>query len=118
LMLRVPLDDLCAGERELPREAAHYVAKVHRLERGDRVVAFDPAARSEAEGEVLAVSGARVTVRLEAPRAATRVAVRSVTVIQSVAKGGKLDDVVRDATELGATRVVLALAARSVRRPA
>jgi 16S rRNA (uracil1498-N3)-methyltransferase len=51
-----------------------------------------------------------------APRAAARPA-RAVTLIQGIGKGDKLDAIVRDATELGATGVVPALCERSVARP-
>jgi len=111
-MLRVPLSDLSSGERALPREQDRYVTRVHRLALGDRFLAFDPAARLEAEVEIVALAPARVVVG--PPRAAELVATRSVTVVQCLAKGAKLDAVVRDATELGATRIVFAEAERSV----
>ena len=49
-------------------------------------------------------------------REASRVARREVCVVQAIGKGTKLDAVVRDATELGATRIVPAVADRSVKR--
>ena len=113
--LRVPLSPLQAGERELPEEQARYVRRVHRLAVGDRFLAFDPEARLEAVAEILAGDRA-VRVRLEPPRPARLVALRPLTVVQSLAKGTKVDDVVRDATELGATEVVVAVAERSVKR--
>lgn len=97
--LRVPLKGLAPGERLLPEDAARYVLRVHRMSRGQRFVAFDPEARLECEAELLDDR----RVRLMAPRTATLVATRSVTVIQCLAKAGKLDRVVREATELGAT---------------
>jgi 16S rRNA (uracil1498-N3)-methyltransferase len=59
-----------------------------------------------------------VTARIGEPRAASRCPRRRVTLIQGVGKGDKMDAVVRDATELGATRIVPMIAARSVARPA
>jgi 16S rRNA (uracil1498-N3)-methyltransferase len=114
-MLRVPLDDLRAGERRLDAEASRYLAKVHRLRPGDRFVAFDPAARLEADGELVAAGRAAV-VRLSSPRAASNVTTRSIEVIQGLPKGSKIDAIVRDATELGATRITIATTARSLRR--
>jgi len=43
---------------------------------------------------------------------------RRVTLLQGLCKGEKFDDIVRDATELGASRVVPVIAERSVARPA
>jgi 16S rRNA (uracil1498-N3)-methyltransferase len=113
--LRVPLSRLAAGERELDAEQARYVSHVHRLGAGDRLLLFDPEARLEAEAQIVAC-GRAVRLRLDEPRPATLVAHRPVTVIQSLAKGTKVDDVVRDATELGATAVLVAEARRSVKR--
>jgi 16S rRNA (uracil1498-N3)-methyltransferase len=113
--LRVPLDELAQGERELDAQAARYVARVHRLAPGDRFVAFDPQRRLEAEARVVTVER-RVRVELGPPRAATAVAERTLMVVQALAKGTKIDAIVRDATELGATHVVVVAAERSVKR--
>jgi 16S rRNA (uracil1498-N3)-methyltransferase len=115
--LRVPLDGITEGERELPEETARYVARVHRRAVGDELLAFDPERAIEAEGVVVAVGKSHCRVRFEAPRPASRTAARSVTLVQCVGKGDKLDAVVRDATELSATRVVPAVAERSVSQP-
>jgi 16S rRNA (uracil1498-N3)-methyltransferase len=111
----LPLGLLAAGERELAPGPARYLTRVHRLAPQDRFLAFDPEKRLEADAEVLAV-GRRVTVRLGPTRQATAVPARPVTVIQAAGKGGKVDAVVRDATELGATSVVVVVTERSVRQ--
>ncbi len=110
-MLRLALEGLQEGERELSREARKYL-RVRRLEKGDAFVAFDPVARLEAEGVVLAAG----RVSLQAPRAASALPSSPIVVIQCTCKGGKLDQVVRDATELGATCIVAAVAERSIKR--
>lgn len=114
--LRVPLGDLSAGERAIDGEAASYVARVHRLGKGDALVLFDPARAVEADAEIVDAGRKAVIVRVSEPRAAPRPA-RSITLIQGVGKGDKLDAIVRDATELGATAIVPALCDRSVARP-
>ncbi len=111
-MLRVALTGLQEGEQELSSEARKYL-RVRRMKSGDKILAFDPEARLEAEGVV--VAGERVC--LQAPRAATALPALPIVVIQCTCKGGKLDQVVRDATELGATSVVAAVGERSVKRP-
>lgn len=114
--LRVPIDEIAAGDRALPDEAASYVARVHRLGPGDRLVLFDPERALEADAEIVEAGKRSVVVRTFAPRPAVRAA-RSITLIQGVAKGDKMDAIVRDATELGATTIVPALCERSVARP-
>ncbi|MEZ4313975.1 MAG: hypothetical protein R3F14_38630 [Polyangiaceae bacterium] len=59
--LRVPVELCGAGEIELSKEAAVYVARVHRLGEGDAFTAFDPERAVEAEAVVVSVGagGAR-----------------------------------------------------------
>ncbi len=121
--LRVPLAELEPGEVTLPAEAARYLVRVRRLVPGDRVIAFDPSSAREAEAELLAAPsgpGASRAARLRVGelRPASLRPTRELGLIQAVGKGRKLDAVVRDATELGATSIVPAIAERSVKRPA
>jgi 16S rRNA (uracil1498-N3)-methyltransferase len=112
--LRVPLDGLTAGERTLDGDAAHYVVRVHRLAAGDVFLAFDPSACTEADATVLAVAKRGVRCRLEAPRAAARLGLSGVTLVVCATKGDKLDEVVRAATALGASRISIVESERSV----
>lgn len=112
-IVRVYLPSLCAGERSLDAAASRYLRRVHRLGPGGRFVAFDPEARLEAEGEIVG-DGARV--RLAEPRPASRVAGLDVSLLQGFGKGDKVDQVVRDATALGARRVIVVETERSVVR--
>lgn len=115
MMLRVPLPGLVEGERQLDAAAARYVTRVHRLRRGDCFVAFDPEERLEADTEILE-SGRRVRVRFGPPRASTAVAMRKIAVLQASVTASKLDQVVRDATELGATEVVMIATDRALEK--
>jgi 16S rRNA (uracil1498-N3)-methyltransferase len=91
-----------------------HLARVLRLGPGDTVVATDGAGhdytvrldvvRPRAAGVVVAVAEAAA----ESPLA--------ITLVQGLPKGDKLETIVRAATELGVTRVVPALAARTVVR--
>jgi 16S rRNA (uracil1498-N3)-methyltransferase len=114
-LLRVPATDLAEGERVLPREAASYVVNVHRLAPGARFLLFDPEARVECEA-TLERTGRDVVARLDPPRPATNVPSFATAVVQCVGKADKLDQVVRDATELGMTELLPAISARSVAR--
>jgi 16S rRNA (uracil1498-N3)-methyltransferase len=111
-MKRAPIADLAAGERTLPEDVAHHLLRVLRLGVGDRFVAFDVERRIEADAIVLELEPPRV--RIEGMRPASVVAPRELVLIYALAKGDKVDDVVRDATELGATRIIIARTERSV----
>jgi 16S rRNA (uracil1498-N3)-methyltransferase len=111
--VRVALERLSAGERSLDGAAAHYLGRVHRLGAGDRFTAFDPSARREADVEIVAVERGVLRCRCSEPRPARVVGEPGLTLIQCLAKGEKLDDVVRSATALGVSTVVLAESERS-----
>jgi 16S rRNA (uracil1498-N3)-methyltransferase len=113
-VLRVPVDELAAGEIVLDPEASRYVARVRRVGEGERILLFDPKSSREATALVLGVDRAGVRCRVGAPRASTAVPHRKTTLLQGLGKGDKMDAIVRDATELGATRVVAVETARSV----
>jgi 16S rRNA (uracil1498-N3)-methyltransferase len=114
--LRVPVTKLAAGERALDDEPSRYVARVHRAAAGDALVLFDGDAKLEADARIVSIDDGRVRVAIEAPRAASRVAQREIVLVQAIGKGDKLDAIVRDATELGATRIVPVETARTIVR--
>ncbi|MFO0759887.1 MAG: RsmE family RNA methyltransferase [Byssovorax sp.] len=116
-LLRVPLALGEADAYALPAETAIYVTRVHRLGEGDRFLAFDPERAIEAEAELVEVSKKGARARLGPRRPASVRAPRAVTLLQGLGKGDKMDAIARDATELGATRIVPVICARSVSRP-
>jgi 16S rRNA (uracil1498-N3)-methyltransferase len=113
---RVPLSNVGVGDRRLDGATAHYVAHVLRLGVGGVFTAFDSAAVREADAVVIHVERDSVVIRLGTVREGALRAPRSITWVQGLAKGDKCDAVVRDATELGATRIVLSATRRSVIR--
>lgn len=106
--------ELGAGRRALDEEASRYVARVRRLDRGAPLLLFDPSRQLEADATVLEVRP-RVVVDVGPTRAAARLGV-PLTLVLGVAKGDKVDDVLRAATALGIELVWLAETARSVPR--
>ncbi|MGH7269746.1 MAG: RsmE family RNA methyltransferase, partial [Polyangiaceae bacterium] len=64
--------------------------------------------------ETIWTDGESISVRVGALRRGATHAEHSLTLIQGFAKGDKCDAIVRDATELGATRIVIAITKRSV----
>ncbi len=100
----------------LDPESSRYVARVHRLAEGERILLFHPQEGIEAEATVIMIGRSGVRCQIDEVRAAAVRAPRSVTLLQAIGKGDKLDAVVRDATELGATRIVAVETRRSVVR--
>lgn len=113
-MIRAPIPGLAAGEHRLEGAIAHYLARVLRLRAGDAFVAFDPSTAREADAVAVRADAGAVTVRIGELREGAARATRELVWIQGLAKGDKNDAVVRDATELGATRIVVASTRRSV----
>ncbi len=114
--LRCALQPLVPGRQQLPAEAARYLVRVHRLRSGQRFVAFDPAARVEADATLVSDDSKRATCDIGELREASLVSPEPVTLLQAVGKGDKVERVVRDATQLGARRIVLVQSERSVPR--
>ena len=112
--MRLRVDELAAGPVELRGEAFHYLARVLRARRGDRVVLFDGAGR-EAEATVDNVGEDNLMVTAGEPRAAATTGV-PVTLILALLKGEKMDLVVQKATELGVARIVPVASAHAVVR--
>ena len=118
MSVRVAIAKLTVGEHVLEREAAHYLVTVHRLRAGDRFLAFDPESATESDAVLVEAGARRVVCRLEAPRRAELLPSFSLTLVQALAKGDKPEQVVRAATALGVSEVLLVIAERSVVRPA
>jgi 16S rRNA (uracil1498-N3)-methyltransferase len=113
IVIRLPMSDLAEGERALDAGQVRYVSRVHRLHVGDRFVAFDPTNAVECDAEILSAR----RVRLGKCRPSATTAMREITWVHGCPKGDKADAIVRDATELGATRIVFVPTTRSVARP-
>lgn len=116
--LRVPVARIQSGRTILDEDASRYVARVHRLREGDRLVLFDPDQALEADAEISGVERSSVTIVVGIVRSASVRPQRRVTLLQATCKSDKFDAIVRDATELGVSRVVPVFAERSVSRPA
>ena len=108
---RVHLPELAAGETLLTGPDAQHLAQVLRVREGSPVRAFDGAGL-EADGEVVAVEGLGLRLRLEAPRAGEVEPPLAVTLAVALLKGDKLAEVVRRGTELGAAAFALHVSRR------
>lgn len=100
---------------ELPAETAAHIVKVLRARSGDALILFNGEG-AEYLGAIDSVRGARVSVLLSEARSAARESPLSSVLVQAIPRGDRMDFVVQKATELGVTRIVPVLSARSVVR--
>jgi 16S rRNA (uracil1498-N3)-methyltransferase len=120
--VRVFVDAIELGEgvRSLDEPSSHHLARVLRLDLGARIVVFDGHGY-EQDATIHSVEQSkrslRATVALEgAPRRGVVADRASINVIQGLAKGDKLERVVRSCAELGASSVVAVSCERSVQK--
>jgi 16S rRNA (uracil1498-N3)-methyltransferase len=92
-------------ELTLPVDEARHLTRVLRLGVGARVVVFDGRGH-EFVAIVSSASRDRVVVRLEEAMARAAQPRTFITIAQAILKGHKMDDVVRDATMVGAGEIV------------
>lgn len=112
--LRIPSTGLRPGMMELDSEAAHYALRVHRVQAGDEVELFDVETGEVARGRVgVPERGKHLLLRVEVfdVRAGTDPGL-PLTLLSCIGKGDKPEQALRDATSLGAERVVLVLSDR------
>jgi 16S rRNA (uracil1498-N3)-methyltransferase len=113
-IVRAAVEGLSEGRRLLDDAASHHLGRVLRVAAGQAVELFDPRARATASAIVVgADASGRLLVEV-GPLVAAPPPRPEITLLYSISKGDKADMVVEDATELGATRVVIVRARRSV----
>lgn len=100
----IPNLDASQAIAALPDEEAGHLARVLRLRPGAEVHVFDGIGH-EWRAEVAEVQGRRAAVRLIHPVAAAPERRVPITLVLSVLKGDKMDDVVRDAVMLGVSAI-------------
>ncbi|MBA3849299.1 MAG: 16S rRNA (uracil(1498)-N(3))-methyltransferase [Opitutus sp.] len=100
-----------AREIRLDADESHHLVAVNRCSRGDPLVAFDGRGREwQCECTDAAKSGAVLTVKSTRQAPALPCAI---TLAQALPKGSTMDEIVRQATELGAARIVPLLTGRT-----
>jgi 16S rRNA (uracil1498-N3)-methyltransferase len=100
---------------ELPPDTASHLAKVLRARSGDELILFNGDGR-EFDGAIEGVRGSRVSASVGDSRPVDRESPLSVTLVQCVPRGDRMDFIVQKATELGVARIVPVLSQRSVVR--
>ena len=101
--LQGPLDHAVAGYAPLAPADAHHAVHVLRLKPGEEIDLVEP------EGgvwRVRVVAADADGVRVESAEALEGVSSARVTLVQGIAKGDKMDAIVRQAVEVGVAAVV------------
>jgi 16S rRNA (uracil1498-N3)-methyltransferase len=96
----VPGLDAGAREASLPREEAHHLSRVMRMQVGDQVAVFDGRGLVFL-ASVASIGRERATVTLLAPITPRPAPALSLTLVQAVLKAAFMDEVVRDCTMVG-----------------
>lgn len=100
---------------DLPEGAARHAAKVLRLRAGDALSLFD-AKGGEYAARISHIDRERVTVDVLAWRDIERESPLSITLVQALQAGEKMDMTVQKAVELGVARIIPLISRRSVIR--
>ena len=106
-----PPTESTPAEIRLSPEESHHLVTVNRCGRGDPVVAFDGHGH-EWLTECTDPGKSGVVLRVKAARPAVTRAF-AITLAQALPKGSTMDDIVRQATEVGAARIVPLLSERT-----
>jgi 16S rRNA (uracil1498-N3)-methyltransferase len=107
---------LAVGQNvDLPERVAHHAIKVLRLRRGDVLTLFNGAG-GEYRARIAGVERARVSVEVSGWHATEREPPLSITLVQALQSGEKMDLTVQKAVELGVDRIVPVISSRSVLR--
>jgi 16S rRNA (uracil1498-N3)-methyltransferase len=109
--------DRTARTAALSGEEAHHARRVLRLRPGDEVALFDGAGH-EWTGRIAGIDGGRVTVDSLAAVAPVAEPAVPFVLAQAVLKGSAMDDVIRDATMMGAGAVQPLMTAHTAVKPA
>jgi len=106
-----PTIESAPAEIRLSPEESHHLVVVNRCSRGDPVIVFDGHGR-EWVTECVDPAKSSAVLKVKSARTATPRAC-SITLAQSLPKGATMDDIVRQATEVGAARIVPLLSERT-----
>ena len=109
--------DPASGESELPPDESRHLTRVLRLGPGDVVSVFDGRG-VEYLARVIGARAARVTLALLEPLEPAPESPVPFTLGQAVLKGAAMDDIVRDATMMGAAAVQPVLTRHGAVKPA
>lgn len=106
--------DLSSGNSlQLPRDAAHHVARVLRMQAGDALLLFDGKGHQH-HAVILAIKGVEVCVSIGDAQTDVAESPLAITLVQGISRGERMDWALQKATELGVTHIIPVLTHRSV----
>jgi 16S rRNA (uracil1498-N3)-methyltransferase len=111
----VPHLDIAVPENAVPADEATHLTRVMRLGAGDEIAVFDGRGH-EFRARIMKAARTKVSIELIEPIQPAPEARVPITLVQAVLKGDKMDDVVRDATMMGATAIEPIVTARTIAR--
>ena len=92
-----------------------HITRVMRLGPGDTITVFDDEL-FEYEGRIKSISPASLTMEVRNARRTETEPALELNLFQSILKGGRMDEVIREATQLGVSRVYPVISQRTVVR--
>ncbi|WP_313951223.1 16S rRNA (uracil(1498)-N(3))-methyltransferase [Accumulibacter sp.] len=110
-----PIPLAVGAQADLPEPVARHATKVLRLRSGDALTLFNGAG-GEYAARITSIERARVSVEVEGWRATERESPLSITLVQALQAGEKMDLTVQKSVELGVARIVPVTSRRSVVR--
>ncbi len=113
--LFVPAERLGGTTVTLTGPEHHHLTIVLRARPGERLTLFDGAG-GEIEASILTIDGERAEVELGARRTGV-IASAPITLLTAIPRGARMDVLLQKAVEVGVSRLVPVIAARSVARP-
>lgn len=111
----VPKDSIRGNKAVISGKEAHHIMDVMRLKKLDKIVAFDGTGH-EYIGFIKDTFRDSLSIEIVETRRPSGKSSSSVTLIQSIPKKEKMDYIVEKATELGASRIIPVVTARTVPR--
>src|SRR5580765_416806 len=111
----VPHLDTAVRETAVPADEASHLTRVMRLGVGDEIAVFDGRGH-EFRARVVSAARGKVRIELVEPIEPAPEARVPITLVQAILKGDKMDDVVRDATMMGAAAIEPIVTARTIVR--
>lgn len=103
---------LAGSSVNLVEQASEHIARVLRMEVGNRVTLFNGDG-NEYDAELTSVSKRAVTVQVSEQRAVDNESPLQLTLVQAVARGEKMDWILQKATELGVAKIVPVITERT-----
>jgi len=106
-------EDINGEEVQIKDSDAHHLTQVLRLKEGEKVIVFDGAGL-EYEIIIKGIAAGLVIGKIQGVTSSARDSLTSVTLVQSIPKGDKMELIIQKCTELGISKIIPVLTERTV----